>query len=57
MAGAIMSCMDKWNNKAKFAAWVASGILALMAVEKFFRHPTFGNGLKGFVAMIGFATG
>ncbi|MHB1551449.1 MAG: hypothetical protein ACYCX6_09700 [Vulcanimicrobiaceae bacterium] len=47
--------MDKWDNDAKFAAWVASGILALIAVEKFFKHPTFGNGLKGFVAMVGFA--
>jgi hypothetical protein len=49
--------MHKWDNDAKFAAWVASGILALAAIEKFFKHPTYGNGLKGFVAMVGFATG
>ncbi len=37
--------------------WAASGFLALLAIEKFFKHPTFGNGLKGFVAMVSFATG
>lgn len=45
------------DSDAKAAMWVASGVVALLAVEKFFKHPTFGNGLKGFVAMVSFATG
>lgn len=47
--------MNKWHNEDKIGVWVASGILALIAIEKFFKHPTFGNGLKGFAAMLSFA--
>jgi hypothetical protein len=54
---AVTGGMDKWSNDAKFAAWVGSGILALVAIDKFFRHPTYGNGLRGFVAMLTFAAG
>ena len=49
--------MKKTDRDTKVAMGVASGILALFAIEKFFKHPTFGNGLRGFVAMVSFATG
>jgi hypothetical protein len=49
--------MDNRDKDTKFVAWVATGILALLGIETFFRHPTFGNGLRGFVAMVTFAEG
>lgn len=47
--------MGNWRDEDKIAAAVASGILALLAIEKWFKHRTFGNGLKGFAAMLSFA--
>lgn len=52
---AIIVAMRNWKNEDKIALWVLLGISALGAVERFYRHPTFGTGLKAATAALTFA--
>ena len=53
----IKSAVDKWKPEEKIALAIISGLGLLAAIEMFYRHPTYGNGVKALVAALGFIDG
>jgi len=47
--------MDHWKNAEKVALSFLGAVGALVAIEKLYKHPTYGNGIKALVATLSLA--
>ena len=47
--------MKNLSNDGKIVIAIFSAVGLLAAIEKFYRHPTYGNGINALVSAISFA--